>query len=391
MSLDLRTMMVVIAAMSFLFAGLLELAGLHAGNVRGVRLWALASLCISIGLSFAIALLTPSDGWVIVAGAAFVGAGSCLQFVGIQAFKDERCDWRIPTAFILAIFAATSWFAVIHPDAETRAIINSLLLALVNAACARALLIPIKSPLRTAYWFTGAAFAALAVVFLIRAAVIMLGPDNSYGLYANLPINPATFFAASMTQLCITFGFVLMLNYRLASDLHDLASHDQLTGALNRRGLEEEATRLQARCLRNKVPLAVMLIDVDHFKQINDQYGHAAGDEVLKRLTAVVQMSIRVEDYFARYGGEEFCVLLPAATEQDVMVMAERLRQNYEATLIRLGDETVTSTISIGVADSTHTGMVFNFLVATADQAMYRAKETGRNRVVAYSTMVATT
>jgi diguanylate cyclase (GGDEF)-like protein len=219
----------------------------------------------------------------------------------------------------------------------------------------------------------------------------MLGPDNSYGLYANLPINPATFFAASMTQLCITFGFVLMLNYRLASDLHDLASHDQLTGALNRRGLEEEATRLQARCLRNKVPLAVMLIDVDYFKQINDQYGHAAGDEVLKRLTAVVQMSIRVEDYFARYGGEEFCVLLPAATEQDVMVMAERLRQNYEATLIRLGDETVTSTISIGVADSTHTGMVFNFLVATADQAMYRAKETGRNRVVAYSTMVATT
>jgi diguanylate cyclase (GGDEF)-like protein len=155
--------------------------------------------------------------------------------------------------------------------------------------------------------------------------------------------------------------------------------------------LEEEAIRLQARCLRNKVPLAVMLIDVDHFKQINDQYGHQAGDEVLKRLTAVVQMSIRVEDYFARYGGEEFCVLLPAATEQDVMVMAERLRQNYEATLIRLGDETVTSTISIGVADSTHTGMVFNFLVATADQAMYRAKETGRNRVVAYSTMVATT
>jgi diguanylate cyclase (GGDEF)-like protein len=391
MSLDLRTMMVVIAAMSFLFAGLLELAGLHAGNVRGVRLWALASLCISIGLSFAIAMLTPSDGWVLVAGATFVGAGAILQFVGIQAFKDEQCDWRIPAVFTLAIFVSTTWFAVIHPNIEARSITNSLILALANAACASALLIPVKPPLRTAYWFTGAAFAALAVVFVIRAIVIMLSPDNSYGLYANLAINPATFFAASMTQLCVTFGFVLMLNYRLANDLHDLASHDQLTGALNRRGLEEEATRLQARCLRNKVPLAVMLIDVDHFKQINDQYGHLTGDEVLKRLTAVVQMSIRVEDYFARYGGEEFCVLLPAATEQDVMVMAERLRQNYEATLIRAGDETLTSTISIGVADSTHTGMVFNFLVATADQAMYRAKETGRNRVVAYSSMVATT
>lgn len=391
MNLDLRTMMVVIAAMSFLFAGLLELAGLHAGNVRGVRIWALASFCISIGLSFAIAMLTPSDGWVLVAGATFVGAGASLQFAGIQAFKDERCDWRIPIAFILAILASTTWFAVLHPDIEARSITNSLILALANAACASALLVPVKPPLRTAYWFTGGAFAALAIVFLIRAIVIMLSPDNTYGLYANLAINPATFFAASMTQLCITFGFVLMLNYRLANELHDLASRDQLTGALNRRGLEEEAVRQQARCLRYKAPLAVMLIDVDHFKQINDQYGHQAGDEVLRRLTAVVQASIRTEDYFARYGGEEFCVLLPAATESDVMVIAERLRQNYAAMRVNLEDETIASTISIGVADSTHTGMVFNFLVAAADQAMYRAKQTGRNRVVAYSTMVTAT
>lgn len=387
MDLDLRTMMVVIAAMTFLFAGLLELAGLHAGNVRGVRLWALASLCISAGLSFAIAQLTPSDSWVIVTGATFVGAGVGLQFVGIQAFKGERCDWRVPIVVTLMIFAMTIWFAVIHPDPGARSIANSLVLALVNAACARALLIPVKQPLRTAYWFTGAAFAALAFVFLIRAAVIVVSPANSYGLYANLPINPATFFAASISQLCLTFGFVLMLNYRLSGDLHDLALRDQLTGALNRRGLEEEASRLQARCLRTKTPLAVMLIDVDHFKKINDQHGHLAGDEVLRRLAAVVRASIRGEDYFARYGGEEFCVLLPSATENDVMVMAERLRQNYAGMHVKIGEEILTSTISIGVADSNHTGLELGFLVAAADQAMYRAKQMGRNRVVAKSTM----
>ncbi len=387
MNLDLRTMMVVIAAMTFLFAGLLALAGLHAGNVRGVRLWALASLSISAGLSFAIALLTPSDSWVIVAGAIFVAAGGGLQFAGIQAFKDERCDWRVPVALTLAAFASTTWFAVVQPNIEARAIGNSLILGLINAACARALLIPIKQPLRTAYWFTGAAFAAMAVVFVIRAVVIMRSPAGSYGLYANLPINPATFFAVSMTQLCVTFGFVLMLNYRLSSDLHDLASRDQLTGALNRRGLEEEAIRQQARCLRTKSPLAVMLIDVDHFKQINDRYGHPAGDEVLRRLAAVVQISIRTEDYFARYGGEEFCVLLPGVAEADVMIIAERLRQNYAEMHVLLGEETLTSTISIGVADSIHTGMVFDFLVAAADQALYRAKEARRNRVVAYSTI----
>lgn len=387
MQLDLRTMMVVIAAMTFLFAGLLELAGLHAGNVRGIRLWALASLSIGIGLSFAIAPLTPPDGWVLVAGASFVALGSGLQYAGIQAFKNERCDWRIPVLVTLLVFAQTLWFAMLSPDINARAVVNSLVLALINAACARALLVPVKPPLRTAYRFTGFSFAALALVFLLRVTTILLSPDQNYGLYADMPINPATFFATSVTQLCVTFGFVLMLNYRLSCDLHDLASHDPLTGALNRRGLEDEAERVQSRCIRNKTPLAVMLIDVDHFKKINDRYGHPAGDEVLRQLTAVIQAAIRTEDYFARYGGEEFCVMLPDAGENEALLMAERLRQQYAAMQMKIDGEIVTSTISIGVADSHTAGLAFGALISAGDQALYRAKQQGRNCVVAYSNM----
>lgn len=387
MQLDLRTMMVVIAAMTFLFAGLLELAGLHAGNVRGIRLWALASLSISIGLSLAIARLTPADGWVLVAGASFVALGGGLQYVGIQAFKSERSDWRIPVLVTALVFVQTLWFAVLSPNIDARAIANSLMLALINAACARALFVPVKPPLRTAYRFTGFSFAALALVFLLRAVVILLSPEQNYGLYANMPINPATFFAASMTQLCVTFGFVLMLNYRLSCDLHDLASCDPLTGALNRRGLESEAERVQSRCIRNKTPLAVMLIDVDHFKKINDRYGHQAGDEVLRQLTNVVQAAIRTEDYFARYGGEEFCVLLPDVGENEALLMAERLRQQYAAMQMKIDGDIVSSNISIGVADSRTVGLAFGALISAADQALYRAKQQGRNCVVAYSNM----
>ncbi len=389
MQLDLRTMMVVIAAMTFLFAGLLELAGLHAGSVRGIRLWALASLSISIGLSVAIVPLSPADnhGWALVVGASFLALGGGLQYVGIQAFKSQRCDWRVPVLVTALVSAQTLWFAVISPNIDARAVANSLMLALINAACARALFVPVRPPLRTAYRFTGFSFAALAVVFLLRSLIIVLLPDQSYGLYANVPINPATFFAASMTQLCVTFGFVLMLNYRLAGDLHDLASRDPLTGALNRRGLEDAAERVQSRCIRNKTPLAVMMIDVDHFKSINDRYGHQAGDEVLQQLTNVVQAAIRTEDYFARYGGEEFCVLLPDAGENEAMLMAERLRAQYAAMQMKIDGDLLTSTISIGVADSRTVGLAFGALVLAGDQALYRAKQQGRNCVLAYSNM----
>ena len=316
MNLDLRTMMVMIAVLCLLLSGLLALAGLHVGNVRGVRHWAFANLCISAGLSFSILQLAPGgSGWV-VAGATLIAVGMGLQLAGLRAFNEEKCDWRLPAAITAVVFVQTAWFVFIQPDVNARSIANSLIFALVNAAGAKRLLKPMKAPLRTAYWLTGASFAMVAVVFVVRAVVIAFSADQSYSLYAQIPLNPATFFIGSLTQLCLTFGFVLMLNYRLANDLHELATHDSLTGAFNRRSLESEAERMLAHNLRTGDVLAVMMIDVDHFKSINDQFGHVAGDEVLRCLASIARTSIRTDDFFARYGGEEFCILLPSTTAE---------------------------------------------------------------------------
>lgn len=316
-----------------------------------------------------------------------MGAAFGLQFLGIQAFESKRCNWRLFCVCMLLLFVQNLVFSVIEPNAYNRAISNSLVYAFINALAARSLLIRIEQPLRTAYWFTGASFAVMALVFLERAITVYATPVGEYNLYATIPINPLTFFSASMMQLCLTFGFVLMLNYKLAVDLQNLASRDALTGVLNRRSLEEAATRLWARCSRTGETLAIMMIDVDHFKAINDKFGHPIGDEVLRRLATVAEQSVRIDDYFARYGGEEFCVLLPATSEEAAVVLAERLRQAYAATKMEFDGKVFSSTISIGVADSEHTGLEFALLVAAADQAMYRAKQTGRNRVVAFSTL----
>ena len=386
MNLDIRTMMVMISALSLLFSGLLTLAGLHAGNTRGVQHWAMGSLCIGLGLGFSYTQLESSgSAWVLVFGATLIGTGIGLQFNGIQAFKTGYCNSYIPWLLAGLAFIQGIWFVVLHPDIHSRVIANSIVFALGNGACARALFIRIEQPLRTAYWFTGASFTVVATVFLARGIIVFLAPANSYGLYSQTMINPVSFFLGSMAQMCLAFGLVLMVNYRLAADLQKLALSYALTGALNRRRLEQEAARLSARCTRTGDTLAIMMIDVDHFKSINDRYGHPVGDEVLRRLAEVAQKTIRSDDYFARYGGEEFCILLPSTVEEEAWILADRLRQSYAAMVMEFGSEVLRSTISIGVSDSMHAGLEFTALIAAADQAMYRAKQEGRNRVVMYS------
>ncbi len=387
MNLDSRTMMVMMSALVLLFSGLLTLAGLHAGNTRGVQHWAIGGLCIGLGLGFSyFQQALPGSAWILlVFGATLAAAGMGLQFNGIQAFKTGLCNKYIPWSLAGLVFIQSIWFVILHPDVHARVVANSLVFALCNAACARALFIRIGQPLRTAYWFTGASFALVATTLLLRAVIVFLAPANTYTLYAQTPINPAGFFIGSMAQMCIAFGFVLMLNYRLSADLQKLALSDALTGALNRRSLEQEAARLSARCTRTGDTLAIMMIDVDHFKSINDRYGHPVGDEVLRHLAAVAQKTIRSDDCFARYGGEEFCILLPSTIEKDAWILADRLRQNYAELVMEFGNKVLRSTISIGVSDSIHAGLEFSSLVAAADLAMYRAKQEGRNRVMMHS------
>jgi diguanylate cyclase (GGDEF)-like protein len=163
--------------------------------------------------------------------------------------------------------------------------------------------------------------------------------------------------------------------------LRDLAHQDSLTGVPNRRFFLERANQELARSKRRSAPLSVAILDVDHFKQINDHSGHAVGDEVLKLLCNASQSILREEDIFARLGGEEFVVLLPDTNLEGAAVLAERLRQAIAANKLLLSSGEINCTVSIGVAilKSTDTGI--EECLMRADSAMYKAKQKGRNRV----------
>lgn len=168
---------------------------------------------------------------------------------------------------------------------------------------------------------------------------------------------------------------------RIQERLEKSAATDDLTGLANRRHFLEVCRREQERCRRRKLPMALLMIDVDHFKDVNDTLGHDAGDEVLRRLAATIPQSLRRQDLAGRLGGEEFAVLLPEADVQAAMVAAERIRASLQAMPLdnALGQRRVT--VSIGAAASLAGVPGVDALLGLADEALYRAKRRGRNRV----------
>lgn len=173
---------------------------------------------------------------------------------------------------------------------------------------------------------------------------------------------------------------------RLEAELARLASLDGLTGLANRRSFDAALAREWKRCAQARLPLSVVLLDVDHFKSFNDHYGHQAGDECLRRVAAVVREAVRSNtDLAARYGGEEFVILLPEADEEGVEAVAERLRQEIEALAIPHGASAAAGpfvTASLGAATAWPAeGGDPAALLREADKALYEAKRAGRNRV----------
>jgi two-component system chemotaxis response regulator CheY len=183
---------------------------------------------------------------------------------------------------------------------------------------------------------------------------------------------------------------ILDLETRLRASLQQLsllASHDSLTGLLNRRALYEIIEKEKSRTFRQGIPFSVIIIDIDHFKLINDQYGHLVGDDALCQVAAVIESQKRNYDYAGRWGGEEFLVVLPGANESEACGVAERIRIAIKDISIPLDDSRgVKLHASLGVASITNEETFsLEKLIERADKALYQAKEAGRDLVKAYS------
>ena len=222
------------------------------------------------------------------------------------------------------------------------------------------------------------------VILTGRAVIVTVTPIATDSELFRSPVFAVMAFGSVLYT--ITFAFLLLSMTKERTVLrHKTASLvDPLTGLANRRAFLSEAEALIAARLSRSEPLAVLLADLDHFKKVNDRFGHAVGDQVLKLFAAAVRRNAGAQDLAGRLGGEEFAILLPGAREAGAIELAERIRHAFGEAAVDIGGHAVNGTVSIGVAAlriGTHDLLG---LLDRADSALYQAKEGRRNRVVAF-------
>lgn len=212
--------------------------------------------------------------------------------------------------------------------------------------------------------------------------IVLKGLEMGINDYIVIPVDPSELRARVKTQIRRKkYQDALRSNFE---ESISLAVTDTLTGLYNRNYLNKHLENLVRDALVNHRPLSLLMMDLDHFKQVNDSYGHDCGDQVLSQLAVLIKASVRGSDLAARYGGEEFIVLMPGTRFEDALEVAERMRALIESTPLRVNHDVgeLYKTASIGITSVNPMGDTGEAMIKRADTALYEAKESGRNKVV---------
>jgi diguanylate cyclase (GGDEF)-like protein len=216
-------------------------------------------------------------------------------------------------------------------------------------------------------------------VFLIPIALASILPADR-GMLSLASGWIAVFALETILYVIGTAFIVLLITKERTVRIHKAAAHtDPMTGLFNRRGFIEAAHLLMKRQAKKGAPVSVLMFDLDHFKSINDSYGHAVGDDALRLFASTVSSTMRANDVIARFGGEEFVAILPGSIT-DAVIAADRVRLAFEAAAIEVGERRLAATVSVGAASGAAMSDIEQ-LIGNADAALYRAKLNGRNRV----------
>jgi diguanylate cyclase (GGDEF)-like protein len=320
------------------------------------------------------------DNFVSIAfgNAARITAVGCLWY-GIRLFQGRRPPWGvvsgIGTAWVLLCL-----FPPFVENLTARIAVVSLAMSVLAGLTVRELWIDRADGLRSRVP-TMVVFASCSILMLVRALVSGVAPfpvgagplDATWlAVFSWLAVGHIMFGA---------FFFLAMTMEGREAEQRSFALSDPLTGLLNRRAFGDFAQRMARRRAGLRDAMAVLVLDLDHFKQVNDKYGHEAGDRLLKVFADVSENSSRPTDQLFRMGGEEFCFVLPNTSIEDAIAVAERIRGTFAASAADTPIGPVSTTVSIGIA-ATQFAIDTEVLLAAADAAVYEAKARGRNRVV---------
>ena len=377
MTLDVPTLTLVAVFVTTILGALLLFCWWRDRSTTALLWWSAAYLFGASGMGLLSARgKIPLVFSVDIANALMI-VGYSFLLAGARAFAGRETP---PTVFLIGpLILLTARRLPLFDDINMRVILISLILAALALLTAfefwRA-----RKELLMSRWPAIIVLVAHAAAMTARVPHVIISPITSD--LAVLTSGSFALMAFGTLLYTITLAFILLAMTKERGELrHKTAALvDPLTGLANRRAFLEHAVACRP---RDGAPVSVLLADLDRFKTINDRFGHAVGDRVLRVFADAVRRALRPADLSGRLGGEEFAVLLPGTKVADAERMAERIRAAFSAAAAAIAGHAVASTVSIGVATTSAAEGELSDLLAVADRALYRAKAEGRNRVVA--------
>ncbi|RKP47028.1 GGDEF domain-containing protein [Trinickia fusca] len=373
---------VAIATSALMSTVLLVLLGsLLRSGIPGVLEWLAANIAMVIALPLILLRGRIPDTLSVVAANMLMALSAVTYYAGCARFLGRPTHWPALIASLLPLGMALVYWRYAVDSIPIRVLVTTLFSSVVCVAVAL-LVLRHRPSGRSAYpyWVTAVMAFLFALCQVARGIYFMTLDGASSSLMFASTGSVILLVAGAAILPTLSMSAMMMVHEVLLADAREAANRDFLTGALSRKGFEAVARTQLAEASRRDLPVALLIVDLDHFKSINDTLGHAGGDAVLREFVRVTQMQLRRSDVLGRMGGEEFAVLLPATELDDARHFAERLRNAVIAQPVTTVAGPCTYRISGGLA-AWRSGETLDHLSTRADMALYEAKRSGRNRV----------
>jgi len=342
---------------------------------RGVGAALLANLCVAVGLMLRLFTDSLPSFLTIILSNTLILTGPSLFYIALSQFTGLTYSKVFVIGVITIVVSFLLYFTYWDDHMGNRIITLSLGSIAIVFIMIYQLWRTQKTSLRFSANLMLVSFLVYGMFLIVRTIVIVLNPPQNASSLT--PAQSATYLLSFALSFFWSMGFILLVSQRLRNDLMEVATIDVLTRIPNRRATQAFLEKELSRAQRIQGEFAVLLIDIDNFKQVNDRWGHAVGDAVLTKTASIFHAMIRKQDLVGRWGGEEFLIIVPGPC--DAEVLAERVRSEIARAKFSHGAASFGLTVSIGVACAKHSDQIDEILT-NADKALYQSKRT-RNTV----------
>lgn len=381
--LDLKTLSINNIVMSLSLAACLLVYSTYHSEFKGVKQTAYAFIISSIAsLLIVIRSYSPDILFSVLPNSLFVLSMAFIHLGFVYFYRFDECKVkRFHGVMLVAMVALSLFFTYVDNNVNARIAVLSFVVSIQCFYIMRTLL----KGHNKANLTIAISYLLFSLFFLVRGFLTLTEDPIEDFMEAGL-MHSLSVVVYELLVAVTSFGMVWIVSYSVQRVLLEQASHDPLTKVLNRRALESTIDTEHARSLRNDSPLSVIMLDIDHFKRINDRFGHARGDEVLIEIASVLTKNTRPYDSIARFGGEEFIILLPNTSVDQAELIAENLRMKVaEHDYNFKPEDAIKVTASFGVTECNLVKEGWLNILERADNGLYKAKAEGRNKVVVHN------